>query len=88
MLYEVITPGFIDTHIHFPQTEMVAAYGEQLLAWLNSYTFPTERKFADQWSQLQGLEGGREDIAVGRRIFIEECNQRPGKYDVRVRVVV
>ncbi|WP_409421524.1 guanine deaminase [Pseudaeromonas sp. ZJS20] len=44
---KLLLPGFIDTHIHFPQTEMVAAYGEQLLAWLNSYTFPTERKFAD-----------------------------------------
>ncbi|GAA4494546.1 guanine deaminase [Pseudaeromonas paramecii] len=44
---KLLLPGFIDTHIHFPQTEMVAAYGEQLLEWLNTYTFPTERKFAD-----------------------------------------
>ncbi|XQQ06454.1 MAG: guanine deaminase [Leptolyngbya sp. IPPAS B-1204] len=41
----VLTPGLIDTHIHFPQTEMIAAYGEQLLEWLSKYTFPTERKF-------------------------------------------
>ncbi|PWF33724.1 guanine deaminase, partial [Yersinia pestis] len=40
-------PGFIDTHIHFPQTEMVGAYGEQLLEWLNTYTFPTEIQFQD-----------------------------------------
>ena len=39
---QLIVPGFIDTHIHFPQTEMVGAYGEQLLEWLNTYTFPTE----------------------------------------------
>ncbi|MGK7925283.1 MAG: guanine deaminase [Spirulina sp.] len=44
----LILPGFIDTHIHFPQTEMVAAYGEQLLEWLNKYTFPTERKFKEK----------------------------------------
>lgn len=44
----LIVPGFIDTHTHFPQAEMIAAYGEQLLEWLNTYTFPTERKFADQ----------------------------------------
>lgn len=44
---KLITPGFIDTHIHYPQTEMIAAYGEQLLAWLDTYTFPTERGFAD-----------------------------------------
>lgn len=43
----LITPGFIDTHIHYPQTGMIAAYGEQLLEWLNRYTFPTEGKFAD-----------------------------------------
>jgi guanine deaminase len=44
----LILPGFIDTHIHFPQTTMMAAYGEQLLEWLNRYTFPTERKFQDK----------------------------------------
>jgi guanine deaminase len=44
----LITPGFIDTHIHFPQTGMIASYGEQLLDWLNTYTFPTEQQFADK----------------------------------------
>jgi len=44
----LIMPGFIDTHIHFPQTEMIAAYGEQLLEWLNQYVFPTEAKFKDK----------------------------------------
>jgi len=42
-----IVPGFIDTHIHYPQTEMIAAYGEALLEWLEKYTFPTEMKFDD-----------------------------------------
>ncbi|MGP0174160.1 guanine deaminase [Pseudomonas sp. NCHU5208] len=44
----LITPGFIDTHVHYPQTGMIASYGEQLLDWLNTYTFPTERQFADK----------------------------------------
>lgn len=44
----LITPGFIDTHIHYPQTGMIASYGEQLLDWLNNYTFPTELKFEDK----------------------------------------
>jgi len=44
----LITPGFIDTHIHFPQTGMIGAYGEQLLDWLNTYTFPCENQFADK----------------------------------------
>ena len=44
----IITPGFVDTHIHYPQTEMVGSYGAQLLDWLKTYTFPTEEKFADK----------------------------------------
>ncbi|KAA9134119.1 guanine deaminase [Marinihelvus fidelis] len=44
----LISAGFIDSHVHFPQTPMIAAFGEQLLDWLNRYTFPTERKFADK----------------------------------------
>lgn len=44
----LLIPGLIDTHIHYPQTDMIAAYGEQLLQWLETYTFPTERQFADQ----------------------------------------
>ncbi len=43
----LIMPGFIDTHVHFPQTEAIASYGEQLLEWLNKYIFPTERKFQE-----------------------------------------
>ncbi|SEQ40462.1 guanine deaminase [Pseudomonas sp. NFACC02] len=43
----LITAGFIDTHIHLPQTGMVGSYGEQLLDWLNTYVFPVERQFAD-----------------------------------------
>ena len=45
---QLIVPGFIDTHIHFPQREMVGAYGTQLLEWLNTYTFPTEMQFSDK----------------------------------------
>lgn len=43
----LITPGFVDTHIHFPQCEIIAAYGEQLLEWLETYTFPAELQFED-----------------------------------------
>jgi len=44
---QLIIPGLIDTHIHFPQTEMIGAYGEQLLTWLEKYAFPAEQKFND-----------------------------------------
>jgi len=43
----LIAPGFIDTHLHAPQLEMIGSYGGHLLEWLNRYTFPTEKKFAD-----------------------------------------
>jgi len=43
----LITPGFVDTHIHYPQCEVIASYGEQLLEWLETYTFPAELKFDD-----------------------------------------
>ena len=44
----LISAGFLDSHVHFPQTPMIAAFGDQLLDWLNKYTFPTERKYADK----------------------------------------
>jgi len=44
---KLLLPGFIDSHMHFPQTEMLASFGEQLLDWLTDYTFPVENKFAD-----------------------------------------
>ena len=40
--------GFIDTHIHFPQVQVIASWGSQLLDWLNNYTFPEETRFASQ----------------------------------------
>ncbi len=43
----LIVPGFIDTHVHFPQVEVMGAYGTQLLDWLETHTFPAERKFSD-----------------------------------------
>ena len=42
---KLIVPGFVDTHIHYPQTEMIGAWGEQLLQWLNQYTFPVEGQY-------------------------------------------
>ncbi|WP_343313627.1 guanine deaminase [Brucella sp. BE17] len=44
----LILPGFIDTHIHYPQTQVVASYAANLLEWLNTYTFVAEQKFADE----------------------------------------
>ena len=43
----LITPGMIDCHVHFPQIDIIASYGAQLLDWLNKYAYPAEQKFAD-----------------------------------------
>ncbi len=58
----LISAGFLDSHVHFPQTPMIAAFGAQLLDWLNTYTFPTERKFADK--------AFASSVA---KVFLEEC---------------
>ncbi len=44
---KIICPGFIDTHIHYPQTDIIASPAAGLLPWLEQYTFPTEEKFGD-----------------------------------------
>lgn len=43
----LMMPGFIDAHVHYPQLEVIGAYGSQLLEWLERYTFPAEQHFAD-----------------------------------------
>jgi guanine deaminase len=43
----LIAPGFIDTHVHYVQTGIVASYGSQLLDWLERYAFPAEIAFRD-----------------------------------------
>jgi len=45
---KLIVPGFVDAHIHYPQTDVVAAWGAQLLDWLDTHTFPAEQAFADR----------------------------------------
>lgn len=51
---KLITPGFIDPHIHLPQTQVVASWAAQLLDWLNTYTFVEEQKYADPAHAARG----------------------------------
>lgn len=44
---KLIMPGFIDTHVHYPQLQIIGAYGKQLVDWLEHYTFPAEQRFSD-----------------------------------------
>jgi guanine deaminase len=43
----LISAGFIDAHVHYPQTAIIASWGKRLIDWLNTYTFPEEMRFAD-----------------------------------------
>ncbi len=43
----LIVPGFVDTHIHYPQAEVIGSYGTRLLDWLERYTFPAEARYVD-----------------------------------------
>lgn len=45
---KLLIPGFVDTHIHYPQVDIIAAYGTQLLEWLERYTFPVEARFSEE----------------------------------------
>lgn len=46
-LGKLIVPGFVDVHTHYPQVDMIASPGKQLLDWLENYTFPAERRYSD-----------------------------------------
>jgi guanine deaminase len=56
----LILPGFIDTHVHCPQLDVIASYGSSLLDWLDTYTFPAEQRFADPHA-----------AAVGSALFLD-----------------
>ena len=43
----VISAGFIDAHVHYPQTAIIASWGKRLIDWLDTYTFPEEMQFKD-----------------------------------------
>ena len=58
---KLVMPGFIDTHIHYPQTRVIASYGAQLLEWLRKYTFVEEQKLRD-----------RDHADVVARFFLDE----------------
>ncbi|KUP90940.1 guanine deaminase [Tritonibacter horizontis] len=44
---QLILPGFVDAHVHYPQTAIIASWGKRLIDWLNTYTFPEEARFGD-----------------------------------------
>lgn len=92
---KLLLPGFIDTHIHYPQTDIIAAEGAHLLAWLERHTFPAEARFADalharevaEFFLDQLLAGGTTSAAVFctvHRTSVEAFFQAAGARHLRM----
>ena len=75
----LLMPGFIDTHIHFPQVQVIASWGAQLLDWLNNYTFPAEEQFQDA-AHAQAMARAFVDLllAHGTTTAVAFCSVHPG----------
>jgi guanine deaminase len=52
----LISAGFVDAHVHYPQTAIIASWGKRLIDWLNTYTFPEEMRFSDPAHALATAE--------------------------------
>ncbi|SDO67131.1 guanine deaminase [Methylobacterium phyllostachyos] len=78
----LILPGLIDTHVHYPQLQMIASYGEQLLTWLSKYTFPAELEFADQThAERVAKLFFREILGAGTTTAAVYCTVHPGSVE-------
>ncbi|MCJ8148959.1 guanine deaminase [Shinella sedimenti] len=78
----LVLPGLIDTHLHFPQTQAIASYGAQLLEWLNTYIFVEEQKFAE--AAHAGAVADRfmdELLANGTTTAVAYCSVHPESVD-------
>lgn len=78
----LILPGFIDTHVHYPQLEVIGAYGTQLLDWLETYTFVAEQRFADP-AHAETVAGLflRELLRAGTTTAMVYCTVHPQSVD-------
>lgn len=78
----IVMPGFIDSHVHYPQTQMIAAYGEQLLEWLNTYTFPVEQQFGNkEYARKIADFFLREQLRSGTTTVASYCTVHPESVD-------
>ncbi|HEX4407468.1 MAG TPA: guanine deaminase [Xanthobacteraceae bacterium] len=74
----LIMPGFIDPHIHYPQTQVIASYGAQLLEWLEKYTFVEEQKFSDPGHAARNAEFFLDELARnGTTTAVAYCSAHP-----------
>src|SRR6202166_1292345 len=78
----LMLPGFIDTHIHYPQSDVIAAGGRQLLDWLENYTFVEERRFADPEHAAEVAEFFLDELARnGTTTALVFCTVHPVSVD-------
>ncbi len=78
----LISAGFVDAHMHYPQTAMIASWGKQLIDWLNSYTFPEEARFGDA-AYAAEVAGRTCDLALthGTTTLTSFCTIHPTSVD-------
>ncbi len=78
----LISAGFIDAHVHYPQTAMIASWGKRLIDWLNTYTFPEEARFSDP-NYAADISGRYLDLALshGTTTMCSYCTIHPESVD-------
>ncbi|MEL6211692.1 MAG: amidohydrolase family protein, partial [Pseudomonadota bacterium] len=78
----LICPGFVDAHVHYPQTAIIASWGMRLIDWLNTYTFPEEMRFGDP-AYAAEIAGRYLDLALahGTTSVASYCTIHPGSVD-------
>lgn len=79
---DLISAGFVDAHVHYPQTAIIASWGKRLIDWLNSYTFPEEARFSDpDYARL--IAGRYTDLALahGTTSFCSYATVHPASVD-------
>ena len=78
----IIAPGFIDLHIHFPQTDVIGSPSEGLLPWLQDYTFPQESRFSDPAHSDAMATVFLDELARhGVTTALTFCTSHPGSVD-------
>jgi len=78
----LIMAGFIDAHIHYPQTRVIGSYGAQLLDWLHNYTFLEEQKFADPAHCAEAAEFFLDELfRCGTTTALVYCTVHPESVD-------
>ena len=78
----LISAGFVDAHMHYPQTGIIASWGKQLIDWLNTYTFPEESRFGDR-TYADDVAGCTLDLALahGTTTLTSFCTIHPTSVD-------